>query len=65
MFSCRDFLLNFYHVREKDGTLIHMTVGNHETEHQVPKSKGVVRGFTEIGGYIITPDPANPNHSIV
>ena len=61
----RDFVMDQLMNQESDGTIIHVTSSNEDLNEKFPVPKGVVRGCSPIGGYIITPDVNDPNKSYV
>ena len=59
----RDFVMDCLFQKYEDGTIIHASCSNHAKDDVVPIRKGVTRATTPIGGWILTPDPENPNRT--
>ena len=55
MISGRDFIFDYIVNEEQDGTIIITTSSNLDLNDSIPVPKGIVRGNSPIGGYIIKP----------
>ena len=57
----RDFVLDFLTFQRPDGVIFVVISSNHDLYDEFPVKSGVVRAEAPVGGWIVTPDPENPN----
>ena len=59
--ASRDFVLDFLTFQRPDGVTFIVISSNHDLYEEFPAPKGVMRAEAPVGGWIVKPDPENPN----